>query len=170
MISTVDIKCRGDQVAAGPLADLVIGSHCGHDIHFCVLQSHYYSSTGAPCGSRDTIWCSTSRSRHGADLLFRFLNLFHVAGAQFFDLIEKHPVAGLVVDVMDIDVTDDAVVIDDEDGSLSVPFAPEDAVFHCHFPMRPEIAEDGIVDAAKCFRPCLQAGNVINADAQNLGI
>jgi hypothetical protein len=36
--------------------------------------------------------------------------------------------------------------------------------------MWPEVAQQGIFNAAQAFGPGLQAGNMINADAQNLGI
>jgi hypothetical protein len=36
--------------------------------------------------------------------------------------------------------------------------------------MRPEVAQERKVDIPQTFGPGLQAGNVINADAQNLSI
>ena len=36
--------------------------------------------------------------------------------------------------------------------------------------MRPEIAEQGIVDTAQALCPGLQTGYMVNADAQNLGV
>jgi hypothetical protein len=36
--------------------------------------------------------------------------------------------------------------------------------------MGPEVAQQGIADASQAFRPSGQAGDVIYADAQNLGI
>lgn len=76
----------------------------------------------------------------------------------------------LVINIVNIDVLDDTFLINDEQGAFAVPFATQDAICRRDCAMRPEIGEQGKADPAQAFSPCLQAGNMIDADAQNLGI
>ena len=71
---------------------------------------------------------------------------------------------------MDIDVADDPVLIDNKDGPLGVAFGGKDAVFLGDCAVRPEIAEQRVVDASQAVCPGDETGNVIDADAQDLGI
>jgi len=71
---------------------------------------------------------------------------------------------------VDIDIADDPVLIDNKDGPLGVAFGGKDAVFLGDCAVRPEIAEQGVVDAAQTVRPGYKTGDVIDADAQDLGI
>jgi hypothetical protein len=71
---------------------------------------------------------------------------------------------------MHINIADDASLIDDEDCPLRFAIGAQYTIFFGDFAVRPEIAEKGKTDASKAFCPGLQAGDMVNADAQNLGI
>jgi hypothetical protein len=71
---------------------------------------------------------------------------------------------------MDIDITDDAVLIDDKDSPLGVTLGGQDAVLFGDCAVRPEIAEEGIVDPTQAVSPGFETGDMIDADAQDLGI
>ncbi len=72
---------------------------------------------------------------------------------------------------MDINVTDNPILVDDEQRPLGMPFfGTQNPILPGNRPVGPEIAEEGIADAPQAFRPSGQAGDVIHADAQNLGI
>ncbi len=76
----------------------------------------------------------------------------------------------LVVDIVDIDIADDACLIYYEESSLGLAIGTKHAVLFGYRTVRPEIAEKRETDASQTFGPRLQAGNMINADAQDLGI
>lgn len=72
---------------------------------------------------------------------------------------------------MDIDISNDPLLIEDKNGALRTTFVfSKDTIFFGYRTVGPEIAEQGIIDAAQAFCPGFDAGNVINADAQNLGV
>lgn len=73
-------------------------------------------------------------------------------------------------DVVDVDVADDTGFVDDKDGPLGVAFVRQDPVLLGNRAVRPKIAEERVVDAAQAVSPGFEAGNVIDADAQDLGI
>ncbi len=83
---------------------------------------------------------------------------------------EQNFIVGFVIDIVDVDISDESLLIDDEDGPFRVAFGPQNAVLLCHRAMGPEVAKERIVDPTKAFRPCLETGNMVYADAQNLGI
>lgn len=86
------------------------------------------------------------------------------------DLIH-HFVFGLLVDVMDIDIPDNPLFIDDENGALGTTFVrSKHAIFLSHHAVGPEIAEQGIIDAAQAFCPGFDARDMIDANAQDLGV
>ena len=71
---------------------------------------------------------------------------------------------------MDINVTDNAGFIDDEEGALTFPIRAQDAIQFGDFAMRPEVAEKWVVNPAKAFSPGDQTIGRVNAYTQNLGI
>ena len=71
---------------------------------------------------------------------------------------------------MNVDVLNHSVFIEDEECPFSVTLRPQNAVFLAHFTMRPEIAKEWILDSVEGVCPCFQDGNMVNTDAQNLGI
>ena len=71
---------------------------------------------------------------------------------------------------MNVDVLNDSLFIDDENRALSVPFMAQNIVALGDRPVRPEITQQRIRDPAQAFTPGVQAGNVVDADAQDLGI
>src|SRR5437763_513400 len=73
---------------------------------------------------------------------------------------------------MDVDVADDALLVDDDDGALadSLVLFP-DAVFLRHFALGMEVGEKRIVfDSAEGFCKRYVAGNAVNRYAHDLGI
>src|SRR6266446_8833785 len=90
------------------------------------------------------------------------LNLF-----QFF---EQDCVLGLVSDRMNIDVTDLSLFIDDKNGALRKALRSKYTIFQRGQAVRPEIAEQRIRNSSHRFRPCFDNGDVVNANAHNLGI
>lgn len=85
--------------------------------------------------------------------------------------LRKHyPATGFLRNVVDVDVADDSLLVDDEDRPFREAFFPLDAVFTRHLSQGAEIAQQRKRDAAQTFCPCLEAGDVINTDAQDLGI
>jgi hypothetical protein len=79
-------------------------------------------------------------------------------------------VVRLVINIVNIDVADDSFLIHDEKRPFRFTLGTEDVVFFGNRAMRPEIAEEGEADTTQAFSPGLQAGNMVNADAQDLGI
>jgi hypothetical protein len=79
-------------------------------------------------------------------------------------------VAGLLVNIVDINIPDRAGFIDNKYGSLGFSLRAQNTVLLCDTAMRPEIAQQWIIDAPQAFGPGLQAGNMVNAYTQNLGI
>ena len=83
---------------------------------------------------------------------------------------EQVGVIGRIVDVVVIDVADDAVFVDDEDDAVAVAVVGENAVFLGHFTVRPEIGQERIGDPAQRFGPGFVAGDGIDRDTQDLGV
>jgi hypothetical protein len=69
-----------------------------------------------------------------------------------------------------IHIANDALLVDDEKGTLAVTFRAQHAILLCHRAMRPEVTQQRVSDSAKILRPCLQAGHTVNADSQYLGV
>jgi hypothetical protein len=79
-------------------------------------------------------------------------------------------VIGLVIDIVNIDISDDARLIDNEESPLGLAIGTQYTVFLSYRAVQPKIAEEWETDATQAFGPGLQAGDMINADAQDLGI
>src|SRR5579871_4187244 len=85
--------------------------------------------------------------------------------------VEDHLGVRLLVELVDVDVGDLALLVDHHDGPRG-----DATVFHQravgarHPAVRPEVAEEGIGDAAQRVRPRGVAGNVVYAYAQDLGV
>ena len=71
---------------------------------------------------------------------------------------------------MDVDVADDSLAVDYEDGPFRVALFPFDPVFPGNRGEWRKIAQQGKRNSSQAFRPCLQAGDVIHTDTQDLGI
>jgi hypothetical protein len=71
---------------------------------------------------------------------------------------------------MHINVTDDAVLIDNKDRPFAVAFAAQDAILLRQRAVRPEIRQQGVRNSPQAFRPGVQAVLAVNADTQDLGI
>jgi hypothetical protein len=72
---------------------------------------------------------------------------------------------------MDIDIADNTAFIDDEDGALRISLGlTKDTIQAGYLTMRPKITHQRVIYPSQGFCPCLQAGNMIDAYAQDLGI
>jgi len=87
-----------------------------------------------------------------------------------FKLGKKHVIARLVGYIVDVDVADRALPVHDEDGPLGEALAAQHAVLLRNCAKGIEIAQQREGDAAKIFCPCREAGHMVDADAQDLGI
>ena len=105
-------------------------------------------------------WCLIVQVGH---LLFR-------GGDDLFQLSQEHFIVGLVVNIMNVNVAEVPIRINNKDGSFAASFFAQDVIFPAYRAVRPEVAQQRVIDAPQTFRPCLQTGDVINADAQNLDI
>ena len=169
----VDIKSGCGQRAIGPLAHLLGCARHRVEIHLGVFQL-VFLQPGARLFAIGTPTGAVHDDTPVRQLDFLWLDLFWLLCGSFWvnltqDIVQ-HLVIGLFINIMNIDVTDDALFIDDENGPLGMPFAAQHAVLFGHFAMGPEITQQGIVDAAQAFSPGLQTGYMIDTDAQNLGV
>jgi hypothetical protein len=89
---------------------------------------------------------------------------------QGFQHLEELFVIGLLVDGVDVHIADHAHLIDDEYGSLAEAFLAQDAKSLGNLPVRVEIAQQREGDTAQTLSPCLEAGDAVNADTQDLGL
>ena len=72
---------------------------------------------------------------------------------------------------MDIDIADDPLLIDHKNGALRTAFVfSKDIIFFGYRTVGPEIAEQGIIDAAQALSPGFDRRDRIGGDAQDLGI
>ena len=72
---------------------------------------------------------------------------------------------------MNINIANNACLVDNKDRPLRFSiFGAKNAIFFGDCPMRPEVAEEGIIDAAQAFSPGNNAGDMIYANAQDLGV
>src|SRR6516164_2364642 len=85
-------------------------------------------------------------------------------------LLKQHRVLRLITDRMDIDVTDDTLLIDDENSTLRETFPTKHTIFECRQAVGKEVTEQRIRNIAQRFCPRFDHRNVIDAHAQNLGI
>ena len=75
----------------------------------------------------------------------------------------------IIVDIVNVDVADDAFLVDDENGPFRNPFPSENIVFQRNMPMGPEIAQHG-EGKVVTLRPSLEAWDIIRKNTQNLGV
>ncbi len=87
-----------------------------------------------------------------------------------FKLGKQHIIAGLIGNIVDVDVADRALLVHDEDGPLGEAFTAQNAVLLRNGAKGVEIAQQRKGNAAKIFCPCCKAGHMVDADAQDLGI
>jgi hypothetical protein len=84
---------------------------------------------------------------------------------------QQNFVVGLVVDVVDVNISDNAILVDEKQRPLRTSFlGTQNSVLRGNRAMGPKVAQERIADTSQAFRPGGQTGNVIYADAQNLGI
>lgn len=77
--------------------------------------------------------------------------------------------AGIIVDVVDIDVPDGPLLVDNKNSSFSDTLRPENVIFERSVAMGPEIAEDGEGDVDP-LGPGLEAGKIVRKHTQDLGV
>jgi hypothetical protein len=89
---------------------------------------------------------------------------------ELLQLFKQNRVLGLISDVVDIDVPNDAILVDYEDRTFGDAFLAEDVVLESDVAVRPEIAQQGIRNSAQRRRPCFIGVGRVDADTQDLGI
>lgn len=170
----MDVKRRCGQIAPCPF--LYLGSCLGvsADIDFFVIDVVLRQPDTGSAAARAPL---IAKQHHPIQLQLIFLSVFIIGnsrlnfGLDAFDLLKKDLITGLVINVMDVDVADDPLFIDDEDCPFRITVRfPEHVVFFDHLAVGPEVTQEWKRNAAYVFRPGFQNGDVINADAQNLGI
>lgn len=86
------------------------------------------------------------------------------------ELVEENFLVGLFADLMDVDVTDDAFLVDENEGAFRhAGLLPKYAVFLRHFSVRPEIGKQRHGDSDVFGPSALRVGRVAR-DAHDLGI
>ena len=84
---------------------------------------------------------------------------------------QQNFVVGLVINVVDVNITNNAILVDDEQRPLGMSFfGTQNPILRGNSAVWPKVAQERIADAPQAFRPSGQTGDVIYADAQNLGI
>ena len=71
---------------------------------------------------------------------------------------------------MNVDIPDEAFIIEQKDRPFGLAFCRQHPVARGYFTVRPEIAEQWIVDAVERLGPGFQRWKRIDADTQDLGI
>jgi hypothetical protein len=167
----IDVERGRDQVTLTPFPDLVQCAGRGIDIDFRVRQMSCLQPGPRPAAIR-----TPSRAVHHDPAMGQVnrqgLRGFprRSLGVDTAKLGEQHFIVGLVIDVMDVDVADDPAPVEDEQGAFGVAFGSQDAVLTRNRTMWPEVAQERVVHPSKALCPRLEAGHMVNADAQNLGI
>jgi hypothetical protein len=72
------------------------------------------------------------------------------------NFLTQHNIIRLIVDVMNINVTDDAGLVDEVNGAFGVALSAQDAISFRYSAMGPEVAEQGIINSSQAFSPCTQ--------------
>ncbi len=169
---SIDVESWGGLETIGPLAHLPGRPGCGGNVDFGVRHLMIFQPDAGPFAIRAP---GSAIHHHPAvrkvrNILFPFRFGRDGFTGDARKLLEKDFIAGLIVDIVDVDIADNAILVDDKDGPFSITLMAQDAVLSGDFAVRPEIAQQGIGDAVERFSPGLQAGHVIDADTQNLGI
>ena len=75
-----------------------------------------------------------------------------------------------MIDIMDVDIRNDALLVDDEEGSLGYAVRPEHAVFGSHRTMGIKIGEDGkpqlLTRVTHLLGPRVECGNIVHGNAE----
>ncbi len=90
-----------------------------------------------------------------------------------FDLLQfvnQNRILGLIADLMDVYVADNAFLVDDDNRTFREALSSKDVIFQRDRAVRPEIAQERIGNPTQRFRESLVGKNGVNADAQDLGI
>ena len=167
----IDVEDRRDQVTPTPCSNLGQRTRHGIDVDLGVRETPRLQP-----GPRSTAIRAPFRAVHH-DAAMGQVNhrglwgrLRRSLGVDTAKLGEQNFVVGLVIDVMNVDVADDPLLVDDEKGAFGVAFGSQDAVPPRDRTVGPEVTQERIVHPAKALRPSLEARDMIDADAQNLGI
>ena len=76
----------------------------------------------------------------------------------------------LLIDIVNVGIADKAKFIHNKDGALRGTIRAQHTVSFRNSAVRPEVAQQRVVDSAQALSPRLQAGDMVNTQAQNLGI
>jgi hypothetical protein len=82
--------------------------------------------------------------------------------AQGFQDLENRLVIGLFALLVHVDVANNTLAVDHEDRPLRAAIGSQHAVLDCHVAVRPEVAEERIVDPAKRLGPGAKTGSVVD--------
>jgi hypothetical protein len=168
----VDVKGGGNQAAVCPFAHLGGRGRVGVYIHFNPLDPAFAQPHARPAA----VGTPTRTIHHDPAVGERFLLGFFGFGRRrpWCDLPQlgpQHLVVGLLVDIVDVDVADDPLRVDNKDGPLRAALVvPEYAVLFRDSAVRPEIAQQRVANATQALGPCFETRDVVDADAQDLGI
>ena len=83
---------------------------------------------------------------------------------------EQDLVVRKLVQIVDMLVSDDALFVHDEDGSLREALRAQNAILLGYLAMGPEVTEQGDLAGIERFCPRRAAGRAVYANTQNLGI
>lgn len=90
---------------------------------------------------------------------------------QFSELFEDLLDVRFFADIVNVDIFNDAILIDDEHRALAhAGVLAQHAVRFCNRTMRPKIAEQWELDPAHRLRPRFIRVRAVDRDAQDLGI
>ena len=151
----VNVEGRRGAVAVSPFLHLLGCAGGGGDIHLCEGQFVVRqplaraAAVTAPFGAihYDSAMGQSNR------LWLGFFGAVAHRGIHPADDLAQLIIGRLVVFVVDIDVADNPLLVDDEDGALGVAFGSQYAVVLGHRAVRPKVAQQRVVDAAQALCP-----------------
>ena len=80
----------------------------------------------------------------------------------FLELFKQNRILRLVADRMDIDISDDPFLIDDEDGTFRKSLCPKDTILQSCQAVRPKVAEQWVGNTPQRLCPCFDCGNRVD--------
>jgi hypothetical protein len=170
----VDVEGGGGYIAVGPQAHLVGRAGGVGYVDFPVRQiARPQPGAGLPARRAPIVAVHDDPPVRQLDLFYRRSSgrsrrRLRIDPAQFG---QQNFVIGLVVDVVDVNIADNAILVDEKQRPLGTSFlGTQNSVLRGNRAMGPKVTQERIADTSQAFRPGGQTGNVIYADAQNLGI
>lgn len=155
--SAVDVKGGGNELAIGPLAHLFGRVHVASHVYLDVLNTVMRQP-----GARFSAIGTPPVAIHRDVGLFGYLLLFLLLDrCQFYlrldaiNFSEKDLIAGLIINIVNVDVLNDALFVDDEDRPLGVSLRAKHAVQLSHLAVGPEIAHQRVRNPAEAIGPRL---------------